>query len=138
VGIVTGATGDIGSAIVRDLHREGAKLVLSGRRQTYAALAGAVYIPGDVRDDEYAARLAATAEGEFGRLDLLVNAHGVDYHADLADAKSDEASGVLNVNLLGAVLTMEHALPGLERSGTGAIVNVASRLGVVAIPGQAV
>lgn len=119
--------------------REGADLVLSGMRgQANGLPDGAVYEPGDVCDDAYGARLAAIALERFGRLDILVNAHGIDFHSDLATTDLSAAGRVLEVNVLGVVNTMKHVLPAMVRAGRGSIVNIASRLGLVAIPGQAI
>jgi NAD(P)-dependent dehydrogenase (short-subunit alcohol dehydrogenase family) len=139
VALVTGATGGIGEAIVRLFAAEGAQLVLSGTRPSWPHTPGdAVYLAGDVTDEEYAQALVAACRERFGSLDILVNAHGVDYHSDLASTSLDEAERVIRVNLLGALATMKYALQAMRRSGSGSIVNIASRLGLVAIPGQAV
>ncbi|MGH3042270.1 MAG: SDR family NAD(P)-dependent oxidoreductase [Gaiellaceae bacterium] len=139
VALVTGATGGIGRAIVHTFAEEGASLVLSGTRNLFDEIpARTAYLPGDISDESYVSELIGVAAGRFGRLDLLVNAHGVDHHSDLAEASLEDAERILRVNLLGAFLTMKHAIPALLEQGGGSIVNVASRLGEIAIPGQAI
>jgi len=137
--IVTGATGGIGRAITASLAQEGANLVLAGTRADFPDRpTGSSYLPGDITDEGYAHALAAEAITKFGGLNALVNAHGVDYHSDLAVTPLADAEDVLRVNVLGVLLTTKHAAPAMVQTGGGVIVNLASRLGMVAIPGQAV
>lgn len=138
VALVTGATGGIGSAIVEAFAAEGAALVLGGTRSETSVPDGAVYVPGDVTDDVHAARLVEAAMRHHGRLDVLVNAHGMDFHSDIATTSLELAKRVLEVNVVGVLATMKHAVPAMTASGGGSIVNLSSRLGQVAIPGQAV
>jgi NAD(P)-dependent dehydrogenase (short-subunit alcohol dehydrogenase family) len=138
VAIVTGATGGIGRAIVTALAEEGVRLVLGGKRPTPQELPDrAVYLPGDVCDEPYPARLVELALEEFGGLDILVNSHGLDFHSGLPTTSLEEARHILDVNVLGALATMKYAIPAMELNGGGSIVNIGSRLGQVAIEGQA-
>lgn len=138
VAIVTGATGGIGTAIVTTLAEEGVRLVLAGTRPTPRSLPDqAVYLPGDICDENYTARLVERALEEFGALDILVNSHGLDFHSSLPTTSLEEARHILDVNLLGVLASMKYAIPAMERSGGGSIVNIGSRLGQVAIVGQA-
>lgn len=137
--LLTGATGGIGRAIARLFHSEGALLVLAGTREVPDPVPdGSRYLPGDISDEAYVARLVATAEKTFDRLDILVNAHGLDFHSDLVSTTISDAARVIEVNLIGALTTMKHAVPHMLERGHGSIVNIASRLGQVAIPGQAI
>ncbi len=139
VALVTGATGGIGKTIARLFWSEGARMVLAGTRPAPTDIPdGARYMAGDVSDEAYVDRLVTAASEEFGRLDILVNAHGSDFHSDIASTSLADAARILEVNLLGVLATMKHAIPRMLDSGGGSIVNVASRLGQVAIPGQAV
>lgn len=139
VALLTGATGGIGQAIAQLFAEQGASLILSGTRPAFDDHPdGALYLPGDISDEAYVEQLVDSAREEFGKLDILVNAHGIDYHSELPETPLDEADEVLRVNLLGVVATMKHAIPVMTEAGGGAIVNLASRLGQVAIPMQAV
>ena len=139
VAIITGATGSIGGRIAAAFAREGARLILSGTRSAPATLpADATYVAGDITIEEHAAALIRAAVDRFDRVDVLVNAHGLDFHSDLETTDLDAARRILDANVIGALATMKHALPVIESSGGGAVVNVASRLGLIAIPGQAV
>lgn len=139
VALITGVAGGIGRAIARLFTQEGANLLLSDLPAEFEGMPpSATYLAGDVTNESYVRSLIGAADLKYGRLDVLVNVHGVDYHSDLADTPLVEASRVIEVNLLGALTTMKYALPLMTRGGGGSIVNIASRLGQIAIPGQAV
>lgn len=139
VALVTGSTGGIGRAIAGAFGDEGARLLLTGRRAEPGALpSGARYLGGDVLDEAFVRRLMSTAREAFGRLDILVNCHGLQYDSDLRTTDIREAEAVLETNVLGPLLTMKHAIPFMLEGGGGSIVNIASRLGIVGIAEQAV
>src|SRR5438105_1447835 len=81
--LVTGASGGIGGAVARALHREGAAVAVAGTRaDVLAALAGelgerAHAVTADLADPEAADRLAREAEAAMGQIDILVNNAGI-------------------------------------------------------------
>jgi NAD(P)-dependent dehydrogenase (short-subunit alcohol dehydrogenase family) len=139
VALITGATGGIGTAIVARFREEGARLLLTGTRSDPSGLPrDAVYVPGDILDEEHVARLIATARSAFGRLDVLVNGHGLQFDSDITATELDDAKRVMDVNVLGPFLTMKHGIPLMLEGGGGSVVNIASRLGIVGIAEQAI
>lgn len=139
VAVVTGATGGIGRSIVADFNAEGATLILTGRREDPGDLPpGATYLAGDVLDEGFVERCVQSAIDRHGALDILVNCHGLQYDSEIPTTELAAARTVLETNVLGPLLTMKHAIPRMLDGGGGSIVNIASRLGVVGIPGQAV
>jgi NAD(P)-dependent dehydrogenase (short-subunit alcohol dehydrogenase family) len=141
VTIVTGAAHGIGRATALAAAAEGAPVVVSdvdaeAGEATVAAIHGvggeAIFIACDVSDDEQADALVRSSVGHFGRLDVLVNNAGIPGVArpahELDVAVFDE---VLAVNLRGPFLCSRHAIPHLLESDAGAIINVASTLGLV-------
>jgi NAD(P)-dependent dehydrogenase (short-subunit alcohol dehydrogenase family) len=77
------------------------------------------------------------AEGRFGAIHILVNNAGVVLAKSMLDTTEEEWDRVLTVNLKGAWLCARAAVPGMRRSGGGAIVNVASNAGLVGFPDAA-
>jgi NAD(P)-dependent dehydrogenase (short-subunit alcohol dehydrogenase family) len=141
VTLVTGAARGIGRRTALVAAAEGARVVVSdvadGDGEATAAdirEAGgdAVFVAGDVSDAQEASRLVATAVERFGGLDVLVNnagIPGVAAHAhDMDVAVWDE---VIAVNLRGPFLCSKYAIPHLMEGDGGAIVNIASTLGLV-------
>ncbi|HXG39747.1 MAG TPA: glucose 1-dehydrogenase [Candidatus Limnocylindrales bacterium] len=135
--IVTGASGSIGRAIAHAFAREGARLVLSGRRSDPGGLPdGATYVAGDLADEAFVEALVATCRETHGRIDILVNCHGLQHEAELVATERSDAEAILRTNVLAAFLAMKHVIPVMLAGGGGSIVNIASRLGIVGIAGQ--
>ena len=141
--VVTGAARGIGRAIAEAFRREGARVVATDRdaaalADTAAAL-GVEAFPLDVRVEADWAALARFAPV----VDVVVNNAGVTgfedgprphdpEHASLADWRAVHA-----VNLDGTFLGCRYAIRAMKARGTGSIVNVSSRSGLVGIPGAA-
>ena len=136
---VTGAGSGIGRAAAVALAREGATLVLSGRRETAlretaasieAGGVAAVVKAGDLTDAATAAQAADDIRSRFGRLDILVNNAGVNIPrrswAELDSAGADE---VLNGNLSSAFYCVVAALPIMRVQRDGVLIHTASMAG---------
>jgi short-subunit dehydrogenase len=142
VAIVTGASSGIGAATAKELARRGAAVVLAARRadlleaqaQAVRAAGGeALAVRTDVADAAQLAQLAQRATATFGRVDILVNNAGASWSRPLASTPPDELVGLLEVNLLAAMLLTRALLPGMVDRGHGAIVSVGSLSGRVAM-----
>ena len=140
--LVTGATGAIGGAIARALHRQGATVALSGtRREALEQLAAelgarAHAVPGDLRDPDAVERLVPQAEEAMGRLDILVNNAGITRDNLFMRLKDEEWADVLAVNLEAAFRLARAAVRGMMRRRFGRIVSITSVVGVTGNPGQ--
>ncbi|MBF6451138.1 SDR family oxidoreductase [Nocardia elegans] len=135
VALITGAGRGQGAAHAHRLSMLGARVVLGDLdrapvERVAAELPGpAVAVELDVRRvDSWQAAMSAVTDA-FGRLDVLVNNAGIAPRAPLDALTEDELRLVLDINLIGAVLGMQAALP-LMRSGGGSIVNISSTAGM--------
>lgn len=137
--IVTGATGNLGSACARRVAAAGAAVVVSDLPGTpveelVADLAEsggrAVAHEGDVSSEEDVSSMVAASTDEYGRLDGLVNvAAAINLVGDDRDLTEMEASFwdlVMAVNARGPMLACKHAIPVMLRGGGGSIVNFSS------------
>src|SRR5271166_263816 len=138
--LITGASGGIGGAITRALHRRGAQVMVAGTRRdvlsTLAAELGERTHIGlaDLVDPAAADRLVKDAERAMGRIDILVNNAGVTRDA-LALRMDDESwQAVIEINLTAAFRLTRAALRGMIRRRHGRVIGVTS---VVAITGNA-
>jgi clavulanate-9-aldehyde reducatase len=144
VAVVTGASSGIGEATVRALSGAGASVALGARRadrlQSIAdSLAGPALVRElDVTDEEQARAFIRAANDELGGLHILVNNAGVMLLGPVADADTEEWRQMIAVNLLGLLYCTHAALPLIERSGGGDIVNISSVAGRRADAGAAV
>jgi 3-oxoacyl-[acyl-carrier protein] reductase len=140
--LVTGASGGLGGAIARALHKQGAVVALSGtRRGALEALATELgervhVTPCDLGDTASVETLVPAAESAMGSLDVLVNNAGVTRDNLFMRMKDAEWDQVLAVNLTAAFRLSRAALKGMMKRRFGRIVNIASVVGVTGNPGQ--
>ena len=132
--LVTGANSGIGQAVSSHFRREGARLLLTGRRDRIdTAQPDDLYVPGDLNDEAFVASLAEHAADTFGSVDVVVLNHGLQASGPLTEMAYDDAKNVLHSNLLSAFLVMKHFAPLMPSAG-GSFVCVGSRLGIVGKP----
>ncbi|MFH8658278.1 SDR family NAD(P)-dependent oxidoreductase [Streptomyces afghaniensis] len=132
--LVTGAGSGIGEAVSSHFRREGARLLLTGRREELdTARPDDVYVPGDLNDEAFVASLAQRAAESVGSVDVVVLNHGLQVSGPLTEMAYEDAKNVLHSNLLSAFLVMKHFAPLMPEAG-GSFVCVGSRLGMVGKP----
>jgi 3-oxoacyl-[acyl-carrier protein] reductase len=138
--LVTGASGGIGGAIAKALHRQGAEVMLTGTRlPNLTAVAGelgerAHIGVADLADPAAADRLVKEAEAAMGRVDILVNNAGVTRDALALRLTDADWQTVLEINLTAAFRLARAVLRGMVRRRHGRIIGVTS---VVALSGNA-
>jgi NAD(P)-dependent dehydrogenase (short-subunit alcohol dehydrogenase family) len=146
VALVTGGTTGIGRAAAIAYAREGAKVVVAGRRaaegeETVRLVRAqgreAVFVPADVAQEEQVKNLIGRTLEQFGRLDFAFNNAGVDQQpTPLLEQTVEMYDRVMDINVKGVWLSMRHEIPAmLQSGGGGAIVNTSSVAGVIAFPG---
>ena len=132
--IVTGSTGNLGSATAKALAEAGAKVLINGRTSKKKAVeiveeiekAGgtALSLMADVTDEISVKRMIETAATEFGRLDILVNNVGPANKGPVTAIPYEDWRNIMAQKLDSAFLTIKHAVPYLAAGGRGAIINV--------------
>ncbi|MEV0537720.1 SDR family oxidoreductase [Kitasatospora sp. NPDC050463] len=138
--LVTGGGTGIGRAIALAFAREGARVAVAGRTESSLAETvrlieeeggKAVVLVGDVADGADAARLVRETVARLGALDIAVNNAGIlGAVAPIADLTEEDWRRVVDTNLTGTWLAMKHEIAHMRTQGGGAIVNIASNLGV--------
>ena len=142
--LITGATGGIGGAIARALHKQGATVALSGRQlDRLEALAGelgsrVVVCPCDLGRRDEVAKLIDAAIAKLGRLDILVNNAGLTKDNLFMVMKDEQWDEVIAVNLTSTFMLMRAAARAMMRAktGYGRIINISSVSGIIGNPGQ--
>jgi NAD(P)-dependent dehydrogenase (short-subunit alcohol dehydrogenase family) len=134
--LVTGASSGIGEAVSSHFRREGARLLLTGRRDRLdTAEPDDKYVSGDLNDEAFVASLAGHAADTFGSVDVVVLNHGLQASSPLTEMAYEDAKNVLHSNVLSAFSVMKHFAPLMPAAG-GSFVCVSSRLGMVGMPGE--
>lgn len=139
VAIITGASSGIGRAAALLFAVEGARLVVTARRQSEldaltaeikAAGGEALAIAGDIRDEALAQALVAAATERFGGLDIAFNNAGVVGELGPVTGMSLAAwREVIETNLTSAFLGAKYQVPALEARGGGSLIFTASFVG---------
>jgi len=136
--IVTGGAQGIGEACVRRFAREGAKPVIvdvdDTRGHALAKELGALYVHCDVGAKADVDAVVAQTLAAHGRIDVLVNNAGIFKAADFLEVTEADFDAVLRVNLKGSFLMGQAVAREMAKAGRGAIVNMSSVNGVLAIP----
>ena len=145
VALVTGARGGIGRAIVARFIKEGATVYAADLTPEGSLDAhnddGSIFLKLDVTQETDAIAAMQTVRSEFGRLDVLVNAAGIEIEKTVEDTSLEEWNQSFAVNATGTFLTSKYALPLMReaaKSGNSAsLINFGSYDGFIADPGLA-
>lgn len=138
--IVTGAGSGIGQAIALHYAKEGAQVVCAGHhiescQETVSAIEAAggtaLAVACDVSDASAVEAMVTTAVSEFGQLDILVNNAGVVLQTPLETMTEQQWDQVIDVDLKGTFLGMKYAIPEMEKTGAGKVINITSIAGIV-------
>ena len=146
VALITGASAGIGQACGRALAREGAKLVLTARRQerleqlvAEATQLGSkgVFVVGDAREEETARQTVEQAMSAFGRVDILINNAGVGNYKNLVDTSADDYDQMMDSNVRSTFLFTRHVAPVMIKQHAGLVLMISSMAGVYGFAGEA-
>jgi dihydroanticapsin dehydrogenase len=140
VAIVTGGASGIGEAIARLFSKEGGKVVIADIKDGKSIVSEiqnnggtSLYLKTDVRVESQVQSLVDRAVRAFGGIDIVCNSVGIELIQPVESTTEQEWNRVLDTNLRGPFFVCKHALPHMVRKGKGAIVNIASQLGIVGL-----
>ena len=138
VALVTGGRGGIGRAICDRFLREGASVFAADLSETgsmaRASDEGSSFVKLDVTDEATVKDAMATVNSHHHRLDILVNAAGIEIEKTIEETSLDDWNRIFAVNVTGTFLTSKYALPLLRKSAGASIVNFGSYDGFIADP----
>jgi len=142
--LITGGGVGIGAGIAKSFLAEGAKVLITGRRkEVLEAFAkdypadSIAYCAGDVTKIEDCEAMVEAVVAKFGRLDTLVNNAGIDPPGSVTDVPVERWLDIINTNLNGTFYMTRFAIPKIVEQGGGAVINIASLAGSLAIPSMA-
>ncbi|MFP6655170.1 MAG: glucose 1-dehydrogenase, partial [Myxococcota bacterium] len=141
VALISGAARGMGAEEARLFAAEGAKVLLGdvldeeGERVAAEIGDAALYRHLDVTNEADWQAAVATAEAEFGKLDVLVNNAGILRFGLLEQTSLEEFELVVRVNQVGPFLGMKSCIAAMRRAGGGSIVNISSLAGMQGVGG---
>jgi NAD(P)-dependent dehydrogenase (short-subunit alcohol dehydrogenase family) len=137
--LITGALAGIGRATALAFAHEGARLIVSGRRDDVGAAlemelrelgAEAHFVRADVRNEDDVRALVDKAIERFGRLDVAVNNAGTEGKpGPLIEQSAESYAATFETNVLGTILSLKHEMRAMLAQGQGSIVNLSSTMG---------
>jgi gluconate 5-dehydrogenase len=140
--VVVGGAGGIGQAVAQGLAEAGARVAIASRSEESLKRAAAeikeatgkavTYYTVDATDEDSVAALAAAANKDFGKVDVLVNSQGFNKKFDAQDFPMDVFKQMLEVNVYGVMLCCKHFSRYMIENKYGKIVNVSSVRGKIA------
>ncbi len=135
--LVTGSSSGIGEAIAKALAKEGASVVVHGRRENEAVRVAkaitdsgecAAVALGDLATDEGAGHVAKTALAAFGGIDIVVNNAGAYFRDEWTDPNPTRWLDLYNQNVVSVVRIIQHLLPQMKQRGWGRFIQIGSGL----------
>jgi len=143
--LITGALTGIGRATALAFAKDGARLVVSGRKEAEGrALAAelrslgseAEFVHADVRHEDDVSNLVDKTVARFGRLDVAVNNAGTEGKpGPVTEQTAESYAATFDTNVLGVLLSMKHEMRVMQGQGSGSIVNLSSTMGQRGAPG---
>ena len=141
VALITGGNAGIGRAAAIEFAKQGAKVVVSGRREKEGhevvaeikALGGeAIFVKTDVSKASDVKAMIEQALAKFGRLDFAFNNAGIEQLlTPLPDQSEESYDQIMDINVKGVWLSLKHEIPAMLKTGGGAIVNNSSVAGLI-------
>jgi 3-oxoacyl-[acyl-carrier protein] reductase len=134
VAVISGSTRGIGRAMAETFAREGARVVVNGRRTedalaVAASVPGAIGIGGDMSEQASIDSLVSQTVASFGRIDILVNNAAISRRSAVTRVSREEWDEVIRVNLTGPMFLTRAVVPLMKQQGSGVILNVISGSG---------
>ncbi len=137
--LITGALTGIGRATAIAFAKEGARLVVAGRREDAgqqlttelrALGAEAEFIRADVRHEDEVRDLVDRTVARFGRLDVAVNNAATEGQVGpITDQTAESYAATFDTNVLGVILSMKHEVRVMKAQGSGSVINISSTYG---------
>lgn len=143
--VITGGSRGLGEAMAKALAAAGAAIALVARdtkrletvQDSITAKGGTaeVFVADVTREDEVTG-VARAVQGRFGSAQILINNAGINIRKNLVDYTLEEFRSVLDASLISTFLMSRAFVPGMKGTGYGRVLNMASTMGHVSLPGR--
>ena len=140
--VVTGASAGIGLALVHELSKRGAKVVMAARsadtlKSLEKEIPNSLAVPTDMRNAGDILNLMQETKEKFGRIDILINNAGQGMRAPVESINLDTYKSVMELNVFSVLRAMQAVIPIMREQGGGLILNVSSMVSKNYYPGLA-
>jgi NAD(P)-dependent dehydrogenase (short-subunit alcohol dehydrogenase family) len=138
--IITGGGSGIGLATARAFCKEGAKVILFGRRKEKLVSAAnelgdsVLFVQGDMTKNDDLDKLINKTLNNFKGIDILVNSAGVFNGAPLHEISDSQWDEMMDINIRSVFQLTRRVLPTMMAQNSGSIVHISSILGLIAVP----
>jgi NAD(P)-dependent dehydrogenase (short-subunit alcohol dehydrogenase family) len=145
VALITGASRGLGKAMALALASEGASIALVARdrehlqrtaEEVWRTGGGAQVFQADVTSEKEVLQLEKDVAQAFGRIHILINNAGINVRKQLTEFTLDEWRSVLDTSLTATFLMCRAFVPHMQGNGYGRVINLASIMAHVSIPGR--
>ena len=128
--IITGASGGIGSGLVQAFLKEGYRIIATARNATQSLIPSSSLIPvyGDIGKYDTAAKVVEEAIKNFGSIDVLVTAAGINRVKPFTEFTDDDFDALISVNLLGFIYIAQLAVQQMLKQKSGSVVGITASL----------
>lgn len=134
--LITGATGGLGSAMVKHFEKQDVKLALhTFQQEPFDVACEHAWFKADLRDENQVSNLIATVLANFGKVDVLINNAGISRNGMSWKLSPAEFNEVIAVNLTAPFLLSHGLIPGMRANNYGRIINISSVVAQTGVPG---
>lgn len=134
--LITGATGGLGSAMVKHFEKQDVKLALhTFQQEPFDVTCEHAWFKADLRDENQVSNLIATVLANFGKVDVLINNAGISRNGMSWKLSPAEFNEVIAVNLTAPFLLSHGLIPAMRSNNYGRIINISSVVAQTGVPG---
>jgi NAD(P)-dependent dehydrogenase (short-subunit alcohol dehydrogenase family) len=136
--MITGATGGLGSAMVKHFEKQDVKLALHTFQQDpFDVDCEHAWFKADLRDENQVKNLVSSVLANFGKVDVLINNAGISKNGMSWKLSSADFNEVIAVNLTAPFLLCHGLIPAMRSNNFGRIINISSVVAQTGVPGTA-
>lgn len=134
--LITGATGGLGSAMVKHFEKQDVRLALhTFQQEPFEVECEHAWFKADLRDENQVKNLLASILANFGRVDVLINNAGISKNGMSWKLSSADFNEVIAVNLTAPFLLCQGVIPGMRTNNFGRIITISSVVAQTGVPG---
>ena len=134
--LITGATGGLGSAMVKHFEKQDVRLVLhTFQQEPFDVACEHAWFKADLRDENQVQNLVASVMANFGRVDVLINNAGISKNGMSWKLAPRDFNEVIAVNLTAPFLLCHGVIPSMRTHNFGRIINISSVVAQTGVPG---